>query len=161
MKSRKDWSGMEAAYEEYSHIVYGYLFSQCHDAALSEDLMQETFYQAMKSIDSYRGEARFSSWLCGIARNKLYEWQRKHPDTRQLEDNLEQNMKNIRDTELLKQIHELEEPYREVLYLRMFGDLSFAQIGEILSRTENWARVAFFRGRNKLRQKLEEAKGEI
>ena len=58
--------------------------------------------------------------------------------------------------ELLKRIHNFEEPNREVLYLRLFGDLSFREIGEILGRSENWARVTYYRSKEKLRKELEQ-----
>ena len=56
--------------------------------------------------------------------------------------------------ELLQQIHTLEEPGREVLYLRLFGQLSFREIGEVLHKSENWARVTFYRGKEKLKKEL-------
>ncbi len=48
---------------------------------------------------------------------------------------------------LLKALHHLKEPMREVLYLRLSGDLSYRQIGEIMGKSENWARVTFYRGK--------------
>ncbi len=56
---------------------------------------------------------------------------------------------------LIKALHEIPEPYREVMYLRLFGDLSFREIGEIMKKTENWARVTFYRGKEKLRREEE------
>jgi RNA polymerase sigma-70 factor (ECF subfamily) len=53
--------------------------------------------------------------------------------------------------ELLRRVHRLPDPMREVVYLRVFGDLSFREIGDVLGKTENWARVTFYRGKEKLR----------
>ena len=55
---------------------------------------------------------------------------------------------------MLKQLHSISDPYREVLYLRVFGELSFKEIGEIMEKSENWARVTFYRGKEKLREKM-------
>ena len=53
---------------------------------------------------------------------------------------------------MMKKLHSCPEPFREILYMRLFGDLSFKEIGEIMGRTENWARVNFYRGKEKLRK---------
>ena len=58
--------------------------------------------------------------------------------------------------ELMKKLHLCPEPFREVLYLRIFGNLSFREIGEIMGKTENWARVTFYRGKEKLRKEMGE-----
>lgn len=52
--------------------------------------------------------------------------------------------------EILKLLHGLEEPMREVMYLRLIGNLTFRQIGEIVDRSENWARVTYYRGKEKI-----------
>lgn len=52
---------------------------------------------------------------------------------------------------LLRQIHDLPEERREVVYLRAFGGLSFREIGDVMGRTETWARVTFYRTKEKLR----------
>ena len=53
--------------------------------------------------------------------------------------------------DLLRRIHALPEPGREVVYLRAFGSLSFREIGELLGRTEAWARVTFYRSKEQLK----------
>ena len=65
------------------------------------------------------------------------------------------SMQQVGQMELLKKLHVFPEPGREVLYLRMFGNLSFREIGEVMGKTENWARVTFFRARTNLRKELE------
>ena len=57
---------------------------------------------------------------------------------------------NFHYREILKQLHKLKEPGREVMYLRLIGDLSFAQIGEIMGKSENWARVTYYRNKEKI-----------
>ena len=53
-------------------------------------------------------------------------------------------------------LHELQEPYKEVFQLRVFGELSFSQIGTIFGKTENWARVTYHRARLKIKERMDE-----
>ena len=157
---------MDEIYQQYAKTVYRFLISHTQDADLSEELTQETFYQAIRSIDRYDESCRISTWLCGIAKNVLLTWYRKHPKEESLDSLAELSDDNAPVTEsaentavheagrmeLLKLIHELPEPSREVMYLRVFGGLSFAEIGEVHGKTENWARVTFYRAKEKLRK---------
>ncbi|MBQ7600770.1 MAG: RNA polymerase subunit sigma, partial [Lachnospiraceae bacterium] len=56
--------------------------------------------------------------------------------------------------ELLRKLHALEEPRREIVYLRVFGGLSFREIGDVFGKAENWARVTFYRAKEQLRKEL-------
>ena len=152
---------MDEIYQEYAQTVYKYLISLTHNADLAEELTQETFYQAIRSIKRFDGSCKVSTWLCAIAKNLFLTYLRKHPEHDDLEgidiptDSAEdQTIESIGQVELLKKLHDLQEPYREVMYLRVFGNLNFAQIGEILGKTENWARVTFYRGKEKLRKEV-------
>lgn len=149
-------SDIEDVFRSYSKVVYRYLLSLCHDPVLSEDLTQDTFLKAMLNIDQYRGESSLNTWLCSIARRCFIDWTRKSGDLfqQQLDKNLPEKTKEMRDLDLLSLIHKLPEPYREILYLRLFGSLSFREIGQILERSENWARVMFYRGKEKLKEEL-------
>ena len=62
---------------------------------------------------------------------------------------------NLSKVNLIKKLQKMEGETKDVLYFRLFGDLSFREIGEILGRTENWARVTYYRGKEKLRKELE------
>lgn len=154
---------MDEIYQEYAQTVYKYLISLAHDSDLAEELTQETFYQAIRSINRFDGSCKISTWLCAIAKNQYYSYLRKHPEHDDLEDTdvatssaEDETLESVGKVELLKKLHDLPEPYREVMYLRAFGDLSFAQIGEVLGKTENWARVTFYRGKEKLRKDVDE-----
>lgn len=57
---------------------------------------------------------------------------------------------NVEKVELFRMLHHLDITTREVMYLRLTGELSFAEIGSIMGKTENWARVTFYRGKQKL-----------
>lgn len=153
---------IEDIYQQHAQTVYRYLFSMTHDHHLAEELTQETFYQAVRSIHRYDGTCKISTWLCAIAKNQLYVYRRKHPATEEWEGNdgfvpsAESDvLSESNRVELLKKLHECKEPFREILYLRLFGNLSFKEIGEIMGKTENWARVTFYRGKEKLREELE------
>lgn len=154
---------MEEIYQSYALTVYKYLLSLCHSDDIAEELTQETFYQAIKSINRFDGSCHISTWLCAIAKNQYRSYCRKHSKLQEIElnDNItlsaeEETVAYENRVELLRRLHLCPEPYREILYLRIFGDLSFKEIGDILGKTENWARVTFYRGKEKLRKELNE-----
>lgn len=156
---------MEDVYLEHSHMVYRYLLSLTHDADLAEELTQETFYQAIKKLDYFNAESKVSTWLCGIAKNLFLSYLRKHPQTEILEENSalcksaeSEVMSSLDKMDLLKQIHCLKEPGREVIHLRLYGNLSYVEIGEIMGKSENWARVTFYRAKEQLRKELQNDK---
>ena len=153
----------EEIYREHSKMIYKYLFSITHNADLSEELTQETFYQAIKSLKSFDKSCKVSTWLCAIAKNQLLSYRRKHPQADELDETMEAAddietgvIARLGKIEILKRLHLVEEPYKEVLHLRLFGDLSFREIGDIFERSENWARVTFYRAKEKLRKQMED-----
>lgn len=153
---------IEKIYNDYFQTVYKYLFCLTHDADISEELTQETFYQAMKTYDSFRGDCKISVWLCQIAKYQWYKESKKRnrisPDSiNEISDNLpgKENIEelilgNISKVKLYKKLQYLDEKTREVMYLRLTGELSFREIGDILNKNETWARVIFYRGKQKL-----------
>ena len=154
---------LEQLYEEYFQTVNKYLFCLTHNVDISEELTQETFYRAVKKINTYRGECKISVWLCQIAKNLWYDYCRKskkviNADEQELlkiqsPDKLEEQVVlNDEKMSLYKKMQKLDEKTREVIYLRITGELSFKEIGIILNETENWARVTFYRGKNKLKE---------
>ena len=155
---------MDEIYQNYARMVYKYLLLQTHSEALAEELTQETFYQAVKSIDRFDGTCKLSTWLCAIAKHQLQAYMRKHPSQEPLEDYQELPGESVeaevfsakRRVELMKKLHLCPEPFREILYLRIFGNLSFHEIGEIMGKTENWARVTFYRAKERLKKEMSE-----
>lgn len=149
-------------YEEYFQMVYKYLYVLSGSADLSEDLTQETFYQAVKSYKDFRGDCKVSVWLCQIAKHLWYKEAKRRNlyqpepleeimDTLASGEETEKEMLEREEKKILyERIEKLEEKTREVMRLRLSGDLSFREIGEILGRTENWARVTFYRGKQKI-----------
>lgn len=161
---------MDEIYQKFAQTVYRYLLSLTHNSDLAEELTQETFYQALKSIDKFDGSCKVSTWLCAIAKNQMYSYYRKHPVTDSLDDDTKVPTKSITDivasaesevldsishVELMKKLHHCPEPFREILYLRIYGNLSFKEIGDIVGKTENWARVTYYRGKERLRKEIE------
>ena len=153
---------MEDVYRQYARVVYRYLLGLTRDADLAEELTQETFYQAVRTSARYDGSAQVSTWLCGVAKNVLRTHHRKHPATDDIDDvtlpapSAEAAvLREETRLELLKRVHALAEPAREVVYLRTWGNLSFKEIGAVLGRTENWARVTFYRAKEQLRKDVD------
>ncbi len=152
---------MEEVYQRHAQTVYRYLLSRTGDGHTAEELTQETFFQAVRSAEKFDGSCAVVTWLCGIAKNVLRTYRRKHPATQDWDEAVllspsPEETVAARDEHLmlLRQMHALSEEVREVLYLRLLGGLSFREIGDIMGRTENWARVTFYRGREKLRKEL-------
>jgi len=147
-------------YEQHAEQVYKYLISLCRNVDIAEELTQEAFYQAIRSINNYNGECKMSVWLCQIAKHTYYKYvdkQVKQVNQLHTEDpakSLERDLiASENKIELFRMVHFLEEPYKEIVLLRLLGDLSFKEIGEIHQRNENWARVSFYRAKLKLRER--------
>ena len=152
---------IEEVYRQHAQTVFRYLLSLTGDEDLSEELTQETFYQAIRSSGRFDGSCKVTTWLCAIAKNVLLSHRRKHPAAEDLETadltvpSAEQEASlSLSRVELMKSLHGMPEPYREVLYLRLFGDLSFREIGDVFGNSENWARVTFYRGKEKIRKEV-------
>lgn len=156
-----DKQDIEKVYEANVKAVHKYLFCLTHNADIAEELTQETFYQATKGIGKFRGECKISVWLCQIAKHLWYkELERQKRTTIPLEEleeqvqsfeNIENHyLLNIEKVELFRLLHQFDAMTREVVYLRLTGELSFAEIGDIMGKTETWARVTFYRGKQKL-----------
>lgn len=162
-----DGQNIKSIYEDNVRAVYKYLFCLTHNADMAEELTQETFYQATKGIDSFRGECKISVWLCQIAKRLWYkelkrQKQKEIPLSEITEeigsfDNIENDyLLNVEKVELFRLLHNIDVTTREVMYLRLTGELSFTEIGDIMGKTENWARVTFYRGKQKLMKGREE-----
>ena len=153
---------MDRVYREHSRLVYRYLLSRCHDPALAEELTQETFYRAVKSSQRFDGGCPVSTWLVGIAKNLLKEEARRQPVGELTETAAEtaaaesEALSSLSRLTLLQKLHGLAEPSREVVYLRSFGGLSFREIGQVFGNSENWARVTFYRAKERLKKEMDE-----
>ena len=149
-------------YAEYYSEVYKFVLALCQNHTLAEEITQESFFKALRSIDNFNGNCKLSTWLCKIARNTFYSYTKKH--NRKVDYPLEAILsdENIEeqfaDKEIAyaihKVLHKLNEPYKEVFWLRIFGELSFAQIGALFEKTENWARVTYYRAKIMIKEEL-------
>ena len=153
----------DSIYRENVDIVYRYLFSLSHDADLAEELTQQTFFEAIRTAGKFRGDAALSTYLCAIAKNLLKkelmrESKRPHQTLEEIEGLASRNHTEtdaftaISQNELFQRIHKLPEKMREVIYLRLSGELPFSDIGEIMGESETWARVTFYRAKQKLKE---------
>ena len=151
---------MSAIYQQHARTVYKFLLAQCHDPDLAEELTQETFYQAVRSADRFDGGCKVSVWLCQIAKHLWYQHLRKHrrvvpmpdqPPEAPVPSSEDGTLAQEGRLDLLRSIHGLPADAREAVYLRAFGGLSFLEIGDVLGKTETWARVTFYRSKEKLR----------
>lgn len=159
---------MEQIYNEHFKTVYKYLICLTHDKEIAEDLTQETFCKAIDNIESFDGKCKISSWLCTIAKNLWINELHKNTRTEGITDksgiddrtNIEEDfIKKQEIATLYKQISKLEEPIKDIFYLRLFANLSFKEIGEILGKGEVWARVNFYRGKQKIKEVDDNEKG--
>lgn len=152
----------EKIYTAYYDQVYMYVRKLCQDESLAEEVTQETFFKVLNKIDTYRGECKLSVWMCQIAKNTYYthlKKQNRHADYSMETIADEKNIEAaLMDKDMALQIHqilhELEEPYREVFWMRTFGELSFAEIGKVSKKTESWARVTYHRAKMRIKEEL-------
>ena len=154
----------EQIYITYFRDVYLYIRRLSNSEQIAEEITSETFFKAMKSIDSFRGDCDIRVWLCQIAKNCYYSYIKKAGRTECI-DNVEiaeqgasfeeRLFRHDTAKQIQKILHDVPEPYKEVFMWRVYAELSFKQIGQIFGKSENWACVAYHRARNKIKEKLE------
>ena len=159
-------SELEEIYEKYGKTVYRYLLGLSHDAHVAEELTQETMFRAIMNIGTFRGKSKLSVWLCQIAKNLFYEWQKKKKQTVSLdaesgpelraEEDLVCDLENKDMAErILQCLHTLKEPYKEVFTLHVLGEIPLKQISLLFGKSESWARVTYYRAKAMITEKLE------
>ena len=153
----------EKIYAENSDFIYKYLFKLCSNASVAEELTQETFFKAYMNFNCLRNKAKAPVWLCQIAKNTYYAWyneQRKHSNFEENEEikadfDIESFYEKKELTEkALCCLHGLEEPYKEVFMLSVFGQLSLKEISRLFGKSESWARVTFYRAKQKMAERM-------
>lgn len=161
----KEHLNMEEIYRNYERLVYQFLYIRTRDDQWARELMQETFLRAINSISRYDGSCKLSVWLCQIAKHVLWQELRKRnrtetvalddsiPDSR-CEDGESSVLSQENRMELYHAIHRLSAPEREVVLYRITGELSFREIGEIMEKSESWARTVFYRAKIKIREEM-------
>jgi RNA polymerase sigma factor (sigma-70 family) len=158
-------NSFEGVYQAYFRDVYSYAFRLCGQKPLAEDLTSDTFLRAMGKIGSFRGECQLRVWLCAITRNLYYSHLRKQgrevladllPETEQSEDPAELTAQHATGRQAVQALDRLPEISRRVFMLRVLGGLSFAQIGRLYGKGDNWACVTYHRARKTLKAHMEE-----
>lgn len=154
----------EKIYTAYFRDVELYLLAICHDAHMAEELTAQTFFQALEALPKFRGDSDMRTWLCSIARNCYLSYLRKVKPSESVDElEIPDPRRGIEDQiidadqamTVHKVLHSLPEPYKEVFSLRVFGQLSFADIGSLFGKTQNWACVTYHRARSKIKDAME------
>lgn len=151
---------IKALYQAHAGTVYRFLFCLTHDHHLSEELTQETFYLAIKNVRDFRGDCKLNVWLCQIAKRLWYKELKRKGRIRfiPLEDeplispqDVEGDFLRQSDAnELRQRIRMLDENTRKVMLLRLTGCMGFEEIGDLMGHSAVWARVTFYRGKEKI-----------
>ena len=154
----------EKLYEAYYMRVFSYVMTLAGNRELAEEITQETFFRAFSRQNEFRGESDEATWLCAIAKNLFLDEKRRQGRHAPIPEELPDTGKGIEQSAVDRDssfrihmaLHALEEPYREVFELRVFGELSFREVGMIFGKTENWARVTYHRARLRLQERMDE-----
>ena len=160
-----DKNTAEKLYQAFYMKVFSYVMTLAKDRNNAEEITQETFFRAISTEKSFRGDSESFTWLCAIAKNIFIDEKRRYAReddelSEELPDNdtgIEQKLSDkAMSLKIHSILHQLEEPYKEVFQLRVFGELSFAEIGSIFGKTETWARVTYHRARLKIKERMDE-----
>ena len=154
---------LKQLFMKYRLKIYKYLYYLSGDKFVAEDLTQETFYRAFNSIHRFKGQSKVSTWLFQIAKYTFYGYLKKNEKSEYLTDMTEfENkysdvetpekiyIKKDEAAQIRNAIKKLNQQQQEVLILRLYNGLSFKEIGEIFCQSDTWARVNFYRAKNKL-----------
>lgn len=150
----------EEIYRLYAEDVYRFLLKLSHNEAIALDILQDTMLKAITSIDKFKGNCSMKTYLCTVARNEFLNYQ-KRADNRNLpldeafhaarQESPEHSiLDRMQAMEIHRILHRLDEPYKEIFTLRVFAELKFSEIGSLFGKSENWARVTFFRAKAKI-----------
>lgn len=158
-------SDFEQMFTRYFSTVYRFALRLTRDEHQAEEITQQTFFKALKKIDSFEGRSAPATWLCSIAKNEYLNGLRRRedaypPDSRAFGasagDAAQSVEREDQRMQIHRRLHELEEPYREVFMLRVFGELKYDQIASLFGKSVSWARVTFYRSKLELQRLLEE-----
>lgn len=172
MKGGGSVTEFEKIYRNYFNDVFLYIRRLSNNEHIAEEITSETFYKAMRSIDSFRGDCDIRVWLCQIAKNSYYTYLKKAGQIDSIEDiellNISAQDETVEERlsrqdeamQIQKILHDVPDPYKEVFMWRVFAELSYKQIGQLFGKSENWACVTYHRARNMIRERLEGSKNE-
>lgn len=153
----------EMVFRENNQFVFRFLMKLCGDVSLAEELTQETFFRAYMNLSVLRNEDKVAVWLCQIAKNTYFAWfneqKRKQPISQPISENSTPDIAELFEEKELagrafSVLHALEEPYKEVFMLSVFGGLSLKDISAMFGKSESWARVTYYRAKQKIMEGL-------
>ena len=139
----------DTIFRKFTPLVYRFLLSLCGNESLAEELTAETFYQAYLHMGQFRGDCKIETWLCQIAKNAFIKEQKRQKrltcsdalKNTAAENNVFESLADKEDAlKIHRCLHRMKDPYREVFMLRLFGELSFKEIGDICGKSESWAK---------------------
>ncbi len=165
MEKKKDGIFSDRVLSAEYEAVYRYVLCLCRDDTLAKDITQETFLKAMKGADSFGGDSSLYTWLCAIAKriwlNTVKRQSREDFSdfSEEISDESKMSLEEAvseKDTamHIHRILHQLDEPYKEVFSLRVFGELSFSEIAQLFSKTDSWARVTYHRAKKTITEKM-------
>ena len=158
---------MEEIYKDYFQYVFSYLLSFTNNPEIAEELTQETFYSVIKNIHKFQNNSSLKTWIYKIAKNKLIDYYKKIKKIQNMDiDEVSEKFLLINSFEeeyadreellnVYKRIHRLDEKSKEVVYLRIKCEFNFKEIGNIMGKSEEWARITFYRAKIKLKEDFE------
>lgn len=150
-------------YEAHYGFIFRFLMSRCHNAALAEELTQETFFRAHINLPQLREEAKAAAWLCRIALNLYFAWCREQKrlvaledvsELRASEDLAEATEQKLLSAQAMEHLSTLDEPYRSVFRLHALNEVPLKEISALYKKSESWARVTFFRARQMIVERM-------
>lgn len=154
-------SNFEQLYNTYYMQVYSFVMTLAKNQHISEEITQKTFFKVMTSNSQYREDSSELTWLCAIAKNLFVDEMRANSRGTTLNTDAPSNISIEQATankdsafQIHQIVHDLEEPYKEIFQLRIFGELSFLNIGQLFGKSENWARVTYHRARLKIQERM-------
>ena len=162
----------EQIYSTYFKSVYLYVMQVSGNEHIAEEITSETFFKAINSIDSFRGDCDMRVWLCQIAKNTYFSYLKKNKKVLSIDESDFQNVADPDagiDVQIGEQeearliriiLHDMSDPYKEVFMWRVFGELSFKEIADLYGKTDNWACVTYHRARKMIQSRLEEIEYE-
>ena len=162
----------EQIYNTYFKSVYHYIRKLSGDEHVAEEITSETFLKAMKSIGDFRDECDMRVWICQIAKNTYYSYLKKSKRIASVDETelqsivdpdafIEEQIGIQNETQQIRKIlHTMPDPYKEIFMWRVFGELSFKEIGDLYNKTDNWACVTYHRARKMIQSRLEEINNE-
>ena len=145
-------------YDKYFDKIYRFIYYKTSSKEVAEDLTSDTFLKALEAIKRFKGD-NFQAWLYKIARNNVIDSYRKKKSTVNVDDlwflgeknNIE---KDYEKKEVYELISQLDGKQSEIVLLRVWENLSYKEIAQIISKTEAACKVSFMRALNKLKQQV-------